>query len=88
MRGRLIVLLPKIKQAAVVLVVLPPRVVCADAPGVAFGVFHGEIAAAVVGVVERSGDYGSGGYGAGMGGIGVGDDDIDASRFDAAKLIR
>jgi len=37
-----------------------PRVVCAYEPGMAFGVFYGEVAASVEGVVERGGDIGSG----------------------------
>jgi hypothetical protein len=53
----------------------------------AFGVFYGEVAASVEGVVERGGDIGSGGYGAGMGRVGVRDGDVETAGLDAAQLI-
>src|ERR1035438_992890 len=54
----------------------------------AFGVFHGELAAAIGSVLKGTDDGSFGGYCAGMNRIGVGDDDVDAAGLDAVHISR
>src|ERR1700691_1174713 len=64
-----------------------PRVVGTHAPGVAFGIADGKLAAAVGGILQRADDGGSGGYSAGVSGVGVGDNDVGAAGFHAAEFV-
>ena len=53
----------------------------------AFGIFHGEFPAAVIGLLQGAYDRGPGCDGAGVDCVRVGDDDVGAASFDTANLI-
>jgi hypothetical protein len=64
-----------------------PRVVCTDAPEVAFEVATGEGAATVVHIADVEDHLGAGGFGGGVDGVGVGGDEVDPFGLAEADLV-
>jgi hypothetical protein len=64
-----------------------PRVVCTDAPEVAFEVATGEGAASVVHVADVEDHLGAGGFGGGVDCVGVVDDKVDAFGLAEADFV-